>query len=106
MNESISTDNILQLIHTVRGQRVILAADLARLYRVQTKRLNEQIRRNRQRFPSDFVFQLTRVEALELSTSQIAILKRGANIKHCPTPSPSTAPSWPPTSLTARRPSR
>jgi hypothetical protein len=82
---SLSTDNILPLIHTIRGQRVILATDLAKLYNVRTLRLNEAVKRNKVRFPSDFLFQLTRVEALAHSRSQIAILNaQGANIKHLP----------------------
>jgi hypothetical protein len=81
----LSTDNILSLIHTIRGQRVILARDLAKLYSVPTKRLNEAVKRNKARFPTDFMFQLTRIEALEHSTSQFAILNaQGANIKHLP----------------------
>ena len=83
-DSSLSTDNILPLIQTIRGQRVILASDLARLYAVPTKRLNEAVKRNKTRFPSDFGFQLTRIEALEHSRSQIATLKQGANIKHLP----------------------
>lgn len=47
----------------IRGQRVILASDLARLYMVPVKRLNEQVKRNRARFPDDFIFQLTKAEA-------------------------------------------
>ena len=47
------------LIHSIRGQRVILDADLARLYGVTTRRFNEGFRRNRDRFPEDFAFQLT-----------------------------------------------
>jgi len=50
------------LIHEFRGERVMLDADLARIYGVPTKRLNEQVRRNRGRFPTDFVFQLTAAE--------------------------------------------
>jgi len=50
------------LIRTIRGHRVILDADLARLYGVTTKRLNEATKRNRGRFPADFAFQLTPVE--------------------------------------------
>jgi hypothetical protein len=50
------------LIYTIRGHRVILDADLARLYGVTTKRLNEAIKRNRRRFPTDFAFQLTPAE--------------------------------------------
>jgi hypothetical protein len=48
-------------IYTIRGVRVILDSDLAALYGVPTKRLNEQYRRNRERFPEDFAFQLTAV---------------------------------------------
>lgn len=82
-DSSLSTDNILPLIHTIRGQRVILASDLARLYSVPTKRLNEAVKRNKSRFPSDFMFQLTRIEALAHSRSQFATLNaQGANIKH------------------------
>jgi hypothetical protein len=84
-DSSLSTDNILPLIHTIRGHRVILAVDLAKLYGVPTFRLNEAVKRNRIRFPSDFTFQLTRTEAVAHSTSQFAILNaQGANIKHLP----------------------
>lgn len=65
-------DNSLEpLIHTLRGQRVMLDADLAKLYGVATKRFNEAIGRNRERFPPDFAFQLTVQEAARLR-SQIA----------------------------------
>jgi len=50
----------------IRGQRVMIDADLAEFYGVQTKRLNEQVKRNRERFPSDFVFQLTPEERTEV----------------------------------------
>jgi hypothetical protein len=59
------------LILILRGQRVILDTDLAALYGVPTKRLNEQVRRNLKRFPPDFMFQLTLQEAVALR-SQIA----------------------------------
>jgi hypothetical protein len=62
---------IEQRIYTIRGVRVILDSDLAALYGVPTKRLNEQYRRNRKRFPEDFAFQLTAEEADSLR-SQIA----------------------------------
>jgi hypothetical protein len=78
------TDDILSLIKTIRGQRVILAADLAKLYGVETRRVNEQVRRNPDRFPKDFLFQLTRVEALAHSRSQFATLKQGTNLKYLP----------------------
>jgi len=74
------------MIIIIRGQRVILASDLARLYGVQTKVLNQAVKRNRDRFPEDFVFQLTmqEAEAVVHSRSQIVTLKRGSNIKYLP----------------------
>jgi hypothetical protein len=83
---SLSTDNISPLIHTIRGQRVILASDLAKLYSVPTKRLNEAVKRNKARFPTDFMFQLTRLEGLEILRSQIATLRRphGQHEKYAP----------------------
>lgn len=61
----------LPLIHTIRGERVVLDSDLATLYGVLTKRLNEAVQRNRDRFPPDFRFQLTPEEDARLK-SQIA----------------------------------
>jgi len=63
---------IESLILTLRGQKVILDADLAELYGVPPKRLNEQVKRNADRFPEDFRFQLTAAEWAHLK-SQIAI---------------------------------
>ena len=67
---------IEQAIHVVRGQRVMLDSDLAKLYGVTTSRLNEQLSRNKERFPEDFAFQLTQQEFASLM-SQIAISKAG-----------------------------
>ena len=58
----VQADNIQSLILTVRGHKVILDADLARLYGVETKAFNRAFKRNADRFPPDFVFQLTREE--------------------------------------------
>jgi hypothetical protein len=80
----ISTEDILSSIHTIRGQRVILAGDLAKLFGVATKRLNEQVRRNTERFPVDFVFQVTAAEMVELLRSQSATLKQGQHLKYRP----------------------
>ncbi|MBZ0137255.1 MAG: ORF6N domain-containing protein [Planctomycetes bacterium] len=55
-----------QRILSIRGQQVIIDADLADLYGVSTKRLNEQVKRNSERFPDDFVFRLTDEEKSEL----------------------------------------
>lgn len=64
------------LLHELRGERVILDSDLARLYGVPTFRLNEAVKRNQERFPVDFRFQLTAVEFEHLK-SQIAISSSG-----------------------------
>jgi ORF6N domain len=63
--------NLQGAIHLIRGQRVMLDSDLAMIYGVTTKRLNEQLKRNRSRFPADFAFQLTVQESRNLK-SQIA----------------------------------
>jgi hypothetical protein len=54
------------IIHTIRGVQIIIDVDIARLYEIPTKRLNEQVRRNIERFPRDFMFQLTKLEMNEL----------------------------------------
>ncbi len=63
-------------IYLIRGHKVMLDSDLAELYQVPTSRLNEQVRRNLERFPEDFMFQLNKKEAESLR-SQIATLKTG-----------------------------
>jgi hypothetical protein len=63
----ILIDQIEPLIIDIRGQKVILDRDLANLYGVSTKVLNQRVKRNRERFPEDFMFQLTREEATALS---------------------------------------
>ncbi|MBI3149634.1 MAG: ORF6N domain-containing protein [Betaproteobacteria bacterium] len=67
---------IAQAIVVVRGQKVLLDSDLAALYGVQTRRLNEQVRRNLERFPEDFMFQLNDIEYAAL-ISQLATSKPG-----------------------------
>ncbi len=74
---------LLNKIYLIRGQKVMLDRDLAELYGVETKRLKEQVKRNMERFPEDFMFELTKQEA-EISRSQIATLKQGENIKYLP----------------------
>jgi hypothetical protein len=73
-------------IFWIRGRRVMLDRDLADVYGVSTKRLNEQVKRNRDRFPEDFMFQLSLEEAkaILISRSQFATLKRGQNPKYAP----------------------
>lgn len=64
--EPLSIGEVAQRILVVRGQRVLLDADLARFYGESTKRLNQQVRRNRERFPEDFMFELTAEEFADL----------------------------------------
>jgi hypothetical protein len=70
----LPTARIASSILVLRGHKVLLDTDLAPLYTVTTKRLNEQLRRNLHRFPEDFMFQLT-ADEIEASRSQIATLK-------------------------------
>ena len=67
---------ILRIIMVIRGKKVILDSDLALLYGVETRRLNEQVRRNMNKFPEDFMFQLTKEEFANLK-SQIATSSLG-----------------------------
>ena len=62
----LHSEDVKRTILTIRGHKVILDADLARLYGVSTKRLNEQVKRNRNRFPDDFMFRLTPEEKAEV----------------------------------------
>ena len=68
---SLIIPDIDSLIIEVRGQKVILDAGLAKIYGVPTKALNQAVKRNRKRFPGDFVFDLTATEVDELNRSQI-----------------------------------
>ena len=69
---SFPVDHIGQAIRIVRGRRVLLDSELATLYGVATKRLNEQVKRNLGRFPEDFLFRLSRPEVEALNRSQNA----------------------------------
>lgn len=81
---NITVDRIESMIYLVRGMKVMLDCDLAKLYGVSTKRLNEQMKRNFERFPVDFVFQLTRKERDNLR-SQFATFKNSvARRKYLP----------------------
>ena len=82
---AVAVDAIASRILTLRGQRVIVDVDLAALYGVPTKRLNEQVRRNLERFPADFMFTLGQ-EEWEALRSQFATLKtgRGQHRKYLP----------------------
>lgn len=72
--------DIQNKIYVIRGQRVILDRDLSEMYGVETRRLNEQVKRNMKRFPQDFMFQLTR-EEFENLKSQFATSRWGGTRK-------------------------
>ena len=85
----ITTDDIRSKVYIIRGQQVMLDKDLAEIYGYDVKRLNEQVKRNINRFPEDFMFQLKISEITESLKSQIATLnvsknKRGMHIKKMP----------------------
>ena len=63
---TLPVEEVASRILVIRGEKVMVDADLAELYGVETKRLNEQVKRNRERFPADFMFQLTQVEKEEV----------------------------------------
>ena len=82
----VPLERIENAILLLRGQKVMLDADLAALYGVEVKALNQAVKRNTERFPKDFCFQLTREEFAELRNlrSQIVTLKRGSHRKFRP----------------------
>jgi ORF6N domain. len=82
--DKIVTRAAENLIYQIRGQRVMLDGDLAALYGVEVRALNQAVKRNKERFPEDFMFQLNRDEASQLSRSQIVILKQGEHRKYLP----------------------
>lgn len=75
---SAPLESLESIIHTIRGERVILDSDLARLYGVETKVLNQAVRRNRTKFPPDFMFELNRAE---LHSLQIAAHSQPADLR-------------------------
>jgi hypothetical protein len=79
----LKEENIVDQIYLVRGVRVMLDADLADLYKVETRVLKQAVRRNIKRFPEDFMFELTSDETISLR-SQSVTLKRGQHSKYPP----------------------
>lgn len=78
MEDILKTRQFESLIFDLRGYKVMIDADLAALYETETKRLKEQVKRNRERFPGDFVFETTKDEKALL----VAICDRFTNLKH------------------------
>ena len=84
----VPMDKVRQAILLVRGQKVMLDRDLAVLYGVETRVLNQAVKRNRDRFPPDFMFELTRDEIRNISQTVIcsATLKHAPHVKRRRTP--------------------
>jgi hypothetical protein len=81
--KKVSESEIISKIYVIRGEKVMLDSDLAELYDVTTKYLKRQVRRNIDRFPEDFMFELTAEEYQDLR-SQIGTLKQGQHSKYLP----------------------
>ena len=96
----VSPAQVANRIHVVRGHKVVIDSDLAALYGVETRRLNEQVRRNAERFPADFMFQMSAEETAALM-SQFATSNARRGGRRKPTfASPSTSLPWrPPSSI-------
>lgn len=77
-SENQIVENVKNMIFTIRGQKVMIDRDLAMLYEVETKKLNQSVKRNIERFPNDFMFQLSNEEQKELVTN----CDRFATLKH------------------------
>jgi hypothetical protein len=80
---NVPEEIVMNKIYCIRGQKVMLDKNLAELYGVETKHLKRQVKRNRERFPEDFMFELTAEEYNSLR-SQIGTLKRGEHSKFLP----------------------
>jgi hypothetical protein len=118
MRKSVAPEQIARAILVLRGHRALLDAELAALYGVTTKRLNEQVKRNATRFPADFIFRLTPTETVALNRSQklrpvprsIARTRRTWRRPGSTKSSPATTKPSPPSSLlsasSCTRPSR
>lgn len=84
MNENYLPEEVISSkIYFIRDQKVLLDSDLAAIYAVETKQLKRQVRRNSERFPEDFMFELSEVE-YEVLRSQFGTLKRGEHTKYLP----------------------
>ena len=82
--EVITQQLIESKIFFIRGKKVMLDRDLSALYGVETKMLNRAVKRNTERFPEDFMFQLSKEEYTELLRCQFGTLKRGQHSKYLP----------------------
>ena len=76
----LNEESIESMVYEIRGQKVMLDFDLARIYGYTTKRFNEQVKRNIEKFPEDFMFQLTEAELRNLVRSQFATTEKSMNV--------------------------
>ena len=83
MNELVPIEVIVRKIYLIRGQKVMLDRDLAKLYGVEVKQLKRQVRRNIERFPEDFMFEVT-IGEYKSVRSQFGTLKKGEHSKYLP----------------------
>jgi len=84
MTDLVPVEKIENKIFQIRGKKVMLDSDLAELYDVETKQLKRQVRRNIERFPEDFMFELTQKEYQDFLRCQFGTLKRGEYSKYLP----------------------
>ena len=84
MKDLISAESITSRIYFIRGQKVMLDRDLAKLYGVETRVLNQAVRRNIKRFPEDFMFQLTLKEEASLRSQFVTLEGKGKHSKYLP----------------------
>jgi len=82
MKLALKPENLAQLVFFIRGEKVMLDSDLAMLYGVSTKALNQAFRRNKQRFPSDFAFQLSKEEFHHLRSQIVTSSLHGGRRYH------------------------
>ena len=75
-NSTLKAESIAELVYLVRGEKVLLDADLAGLYGVSTKVLNQAVKRNQRRFPEDFMFQLSKDDAAHLKSQAVTLKQR------------------------------
>ena len=80
----IVDESIMNKIHLIRNQKIMLDRDLAELYGVETKRLKEAVRRNRQRFPEDFMFELKEDEFVSLRTQIASSNEKRGGVRYLP----------------------
>ena len=79
IKDDISNEEIKNLIYTIRGKQVMLDSDVAMLYHYQTKRINEAVKRNKERFPENFCFQLTTEEIKNIKMPNVVLNLKNEN---------------------------